>query len=289
MARFINIGIIPTIFNSLQPGESSSISGNFRGVVTEKTSSSNNFVFYKVCDLKDENKIFTVTFKSSHYYPIDGMTFVELHDDVSEGDYVSIIGYPTRSKRGSFYIKGSFISVKVYGMNHYQTEDEDGQTVYTDEEDEEYVPNFEEEDEEEEEEEETVYDSAEEEEDYESDEEEEESDEEEEEEEEVVKSDFTPTIANLAEEHISIKVIPLTIYRDFVNYNGYHFSILSVMTDTPGKIIIKTSIADFHITRQARKFVGIFVTRNPMESDEFPKGYDVLLKRHYYKFLELLY
>jgi hypothetical protein len=114
-----------------------------------------------------------------------------------------------------------------------------------------------------------------------------ESSEEEDLEDETVNETYQPTEQELAGTHISIEEIPLTIYKDFVKYQGLYFSLDYVRTNTPFKLELGTKVADFHITKMDSNFMGVFVTENPLEPDH-QYGYDMILSGKFRNLLKTL-
>jgi hypothetical protein len=267
-----NINNLPsshiTAFLPDNNGETSNVLKSFKGIVDEKIESGEKFVSYKVSDKNDPNYVFKVLSYKKDYLPLDNMSFLEMHEDVEEGDVVSIQGFVARSKKGNPYIRATTILVNEYGNNEYETTDHEGDD---EEDDSESDPDY------------TPSESSEEEEEI----EEEEIEEEEIEEEETVHGNYQPTVQELLETHFEIPTIPLTIYNQFVQYQSMYFSIESVRTNTPFKLVLKTQIADFHITKMDSKIIGVFVSENPLEPDH-PNGYDMILSGKFRNLLKIL-
>jgi hypothetical protein len=265
-ANINNVNNLPishiTAFLPDNNGEISNVLKSFKGIVDEKIESGEKFVSYKVSDKNDPNYVFKVLSYNKDYLPSDNMSFLEMHEDVEEGDVVSIQGFVARSKKGNPYIRATTILVKEYGNNEYETTDHEGDDEEEDSEsDPEYTPS-------------------------ESSEEEEEIEEEEEDEDDDV-GNYQPTVQELLETHFEIPDIPLTIYKDFVQYQSMYFSIESVRTNTPFKLVLGTKIADFHITKMGSNFIGVFVSENTLEPDH-PNGYDMILSGKFSKLLKTL-
>lgn len=227
--------------------------------MNEKNESGEKFVSYSVSDKNDPSNVYKVLSYKKDYLPLDNMSFLEMHEDVEVDDIVSIQGFVARSKKGNPYIRATSILVREYGNNEYETTDHevsDIEDVADDESvcyDPDYAPS-------------------------------ESSEEEEVEEEESFHGNYNPTVKELSEAHFEISDIPLTIYKDFVQYHGLFFSIDSVHTNTPFKLVLGTKVAKFHITKMDSKFIGVFVSENPLEPDH-PNGYDMIISG---KFRDLL-
>jgi hypothetical protein len=191
------------------------------------------------------------------------MSFLEMHEDVEEGDLVSIQGFAATSKKGNAYIRAANILVKEYGNNEYETTDHEESDVEDVEDDESVVsdPEY------------TPSESSE--------EEDEESDT------ETVHGTYEPTVQELMETHFEIPDIPLTIYKDFVQYQSLYFSLDYVRTNTPFKLVLGTKIANFHITKMGSNFIGVFVSKNSLEPDH-PYGYDMILSGKFSNLLKTL-
>jgi len=264
----INIGSLPIIapFNR---GEVSTVSKHFRGTVVEKTESGKNFYTYKVADRYNPEEVFKVLSSKSEYLSLDSMTFDEMHEDVQVGDYVSVFGLAARSLKGSFYIRANGILVREYGDNQYEDVTDDPEEEDSDAD---YIPSDVEDTDDDEDE----------------DDEEVDEDEDEEVDEEVVKETYQPTAEELNGRNFTLPMIPLTVYHEFIVYQGKSFAIDWLQADQPFRMTLITAIGKFHICKQDRGFIGVYVPGTNLEKEHLPHGYDMILPGKYRDLLRVL-
>lgn len=263
ITSFLSILALPS-FAPETNGKTSNVLNRFQGIVREKNESGEKFVSYKVSDRDDPTTVYKILCYKKDYLCVDNMSFLEMHDDVEEEDFVSIQGFAAKSKKGNPYIRATAVLVNEYGNNDYESTDHDDSDdehfmdLPMSDDDSDYTPS-----------------------------ESSESSLGEESETESVNETYQPTDQELDGTHVSIEEIPLTIYKDFVKYQGLYFSLDSVRTNTPFKIVLGTKVAEFHITKMDSNFMGVFVSENPLEPDH-QYGYDMILSGKFRNLLKTL-
>jgi hypothetical protein len=255
-----NISSLP-LFTPELMGESSNSLRTFKGIVHEKNETGEKFISYKIADKKDPEDVYKVLCFKKDCLSVDNMSFLEMHEDVEEGDLVSVQGFAARSKKGTPYIRATGITVKEYGNNEYETtdhEESDIEDVADDESvcsDPDYAPS--------------------------------ESSEEEELEHNLPIDNYQPTLKELSEVHMSFPNIPMTVFKDFIEYQGRFFKIDFIHTNIPFKIVLGTALGNFHFTKLDSKFMGILVPGNALEPD-YQFGYDLIFPGKFHNLLHTL-
>lgn len=261
-------------YKDLQHGEERQWLVKIRGYVTKKLDESSKFKMYTIVDRKTHDHEVRIVSIDKNYSPTDDMTFEEMHEDVQNGDLVDVYGYPRRSLKGNLCMYTTNIVVKEYGNN--DTYEDDGFVEFVDEEnfldahpEDVFVPSEDSDSEESESE---------------------ESDSEVKKESEVTRHvELDPRDPVFRQKSkLVIPDIPLTIYENYVKFYDKMYLIKRIFLN-PLSVEIKTDVGNFKFCYLSKGYCGVDVSPNPIEMDEHPNGYDMILKMKFSRVVRALH